>query len=129
MKKFILSFSILFGLAFSSLQAQVYIIEEPGVESMMERYKSLNKANPLVTAWKIQIIATNDRRKMERTISKFAYLYPNIEYEWKHASPYYQVYIGAYEKKEDFMDFLLELKKEFPSAIPVIERISKTKLL
>ena len=109
--------------------AQVDIIEEPGISDLMERYETLNNDNPLVKAWKIQIIATNDRRKMETAISKFSYLYPSMEYEWKHAAPYYQVYIGAFEKKEDFQGFLLELKRDFPSAIPVIEKIKKEKLI
>lgn len=109
--------------------AQIQILEEPAVTDLMNRYESLNKQNTMVKAWRIQILATNDRRKMESAIQKFGRLYPEMEYDWKHNAPYYQIYIGAYEKKEDFEVFLLELKRDFPSSIPVIERIEKSKLL
>lgn len=111
------------------LNAQIAIEEEDGVSNLISRYETLNQQNSAVKAWRIQIIATNDRRKMETAVSKFKRLYPELEYDWKHAAPYYQVYIGAYEKKEDFEAFILQLKKDFPSSIPVIDQIEKSKLL
>ena len=95
----------------------------------MEKYLEINRANDKALAWRIQLITTNDRRKMEATRSKFYAIYPDIRLNWKHESPYYHVQIGAYRRKIDLQYFLMSLKEEFPNAIPVLERIPKKELL
>ncbi len=113
----------------ASLQAQVTIIEEPEITQIMETYKRTNMQTSVVRAWRIQILTTNDRRKMENGIKKFEQLYPAIEYKWEHNPPYYQVRIGAYELREDLEAMLLQLKRDFPSALPVQDEMKKTELL
>lgn len=110
-------------------QAQIRIQEEAGVATMMNDYLSLNRQSSTVKAWRIQIITTPDRRKMEQARGKFAGVYPHLESYWTHENPYYKVKVGAFETKEDLQNFLLELKKDFPSAIPVQDDIEKTELV
>ena len=69
------------------------------------------------------------RRSMEKAILDFERLYPHINFDWEHNAPYYQVRVGAYEKREDLEAFLLEIKKDFPSAIPVQADIEKKELI
>jgi len=109
--------------------AQVTISEEPGITKLMEAYKAQNKKKSTVRAWRIQILTTNDRREMEEGIKKFEMLYPKMRYKWEHNPPYYQVRTGAYELREDLEAKLLELKKDFPSAIPVQAEMKKEELL
>ena len=52
-----------------------------------------------------------------------------MRYKWEHNPPYYQVRTGAYELREDLEAKLLELKKDFPSAIPVQAEMKKGELL
>ena len=109
--------------------AQVTISEEPGITKLMDAYKAQNKKKSTVRAWRIQILTTNDRREMEEGIKKFEMLYPKMRYKWEHNPPYYQVRTGAYELREDLEAKLLELKKDFPSAIPVQAEMKKGELL
>lgn len=109
--------------------AQVTIIEEPEVTKLMDSYKKTNMQTSLVRAWRIQILTTNDRREMEQGIKKFEMLYPEIPYKWEHNPPYYQVRIGAYELRDDLEAMLLQLKRDFPSALPVQAEMKKTELL
>ncbi len=109
--------------------AQVTISEEPGITKLMEAYKAQNKKKSTVRAWRIQILTTNDRREMEEGIKKFEMLYPKMRYKWEHNPPYYQVRTGAYELREDLEAKLLELKKDFPSAIPIQAEMKKEELL
>jgi len=95
----------------------------------MNDYKRINAENPRQKAWKIQIIATNDRRKMEDAISKFSKYFPEHEPNWSHENPYYKVKVGAFETKEDLYSFLLSVKQHFSGAIPVVEEISKSELV
>lgn len=112
-----------------SAQGNVQIIESSQVRSLFDSYVSKNKSEEQIKGWKIQIISTDDRRKMERAKSKFSGMYPDIPLTWSHIVPYYQVRIGGYEKKEDLMSLLMKLKEDFPTATPVRENINKFDLI
>lgn len=128
MKKIILSLLLSFSfLSYGS--AQIVIQEEPAITRLMQVYKSKNAQTPIIRAWRIQIMATSDRMEMEQTYNKFERLYPHIDYSWEHNPPYYQVRVGAFEKKEDLEATLLELKKDFPYSIPVQDDIAKEDLV
>lgn len=118
------SFSIVFG-----LKAQVVIQEEDSIRRFMQDYQASNTKNSTQKAWKIQIIATNDRRKMENAISKFERYFPEHDTNWTHENPYYKVKVGAFETKEDLYSFLLTVKQHFSGAIPVVEDIEKSELV
>ena len=120
---------IIFVFCTISLSAQVIINEEPEIRSIMNAYEQSNKSEEIVRGWRIQIMTTNDRSEMEAGLLKFERLYPHIDFKWEHNPPYYQVRIGAYEKKVDLEAFMIELKKEFPSSIPVQDDIKKTEIL
>ncbi len=123
---FLLSLIMIFS-GFS--YGQVTIKEEPEIQELMNRYIQNNSDTPMVRAWRIQIITTNDRSSMDRALVDFRKLYPNNKYEWSHNPPYYQVRTGAYEKKSDLEAFLLKIKKDFPSAIPVQDDIDKKEII
>jgi len=125
-RSFLLCLFILCGF---SLSAQLSLTEEDSVRELIERYRDTNMQKPIIKAWRIQIITTDDRREMEQAKSKFEMLYPHIDFSWEHNAPYYKVKIGAYEKKEDLESFLLELKKEFPFSLPVQDDIKKSELI
>ncbi len=122
--------AILFSLfVVFGLKAQVQIQEEESIRRFMLDYERVNAENSKQKAWKIQIIATNDRRKMEEAISKFERYFPDHETNWSHENPYYKVKVGAFETKEDLYSFLLTVKEHFRGAIPVVENIEKAELV
>jgi hypothetical protein len=121
---------MLVGMTPTTLSGQKeYLQEQPSITSMMKAWIKYNQANETVRGWRIQIITTDDRRKMDQTRSKFAGLYPDIPSNWEHESPYYKVQIGAYDNKLEVQAFLQELKEDFPLAIPVMDDIKKTELI
>ena len=120
---------ILFLLFTAASYAQVTVKEDPSITRLMQSYEQSNKEEPIVRGWRIQIMTTNDRSQMEAGLLKFERLYPHINYKWEHNPPYYQVRIGAFEKKNDLEAYLIEFKKEFPSSIPVQDDIKKTEIL
>ena len=126
--KLVLAILFSFLIVFS-VKAQVNIQEEESVSRFMNDYKRINTENPKQKAWKIQIIATNDRRKMEDAISKFSKYFPDHKPDWSHENPYYKVKVGAFETKEDLYSFLLAVKQHFSGAIPVVENIAKSELV
>lgn len=125
-------FTLLMALMCSSQgysQGNVNMSYSSNIEQMMDKFITDNKQSESIKGWRIQIITTDDRRKMESAISKFSALYPGTEVKWNHVPPYYRVRVGAYENKMQLMAFLLDLKKDFPAVIPVVDDIQKTELV
>jgi len=110
-------------------QGEVTVNVSPTIETMMDNFVTKNKDETTVKGWRIQIITTDNRRKMETARGKFSGLYPDMEVKWNHVAPYYRVRVGAYENKMQLMGFLLELKRDFPGVIPVMDNIKKTELI
>ena len=129
MKKRLFTLLLLFLIYGNSFTQGVSITEHDGVATLMNNYIYKSKAEPYLDGWRIQIITTNDRRRMEQVRSKFRWMYPNINLSWEHVSPYYLVKIGAYQDKMELQSFLNELKSDFPSAIPIKDRVKKEELI
>lgn len=107
---------LLFGfLLFSfGLSAQnVQIIEEPPITTMMDRFVEINKAKANVDGWRIQILATTDRQKLETVKQTFRYQYPNIPIDWIHSKPYYKLRAGAFATKLEALRLKYILEQEY----------------
>jgi len=104
-----------------SLQAQGNITEkvDPAVASLMKRYVDINKSTKTISGWRIQILATTDRQKVEDALNKFTSLYPNISADWIQSKPYYKLRAGAYTSKRDAIAAQYLLKMDYPTAYPV----------
>ena len=110
-------------------QGNVTVNTSLSIDQMMDSFTTKNRAETSIKGWRIQIITTDDRRKMEAARGKFSGLYPDIKVKWNHVAPYYRVKVGAYENKMQLMGFLLELKYDFPGVIPVMDNIRKSELV
>ncbi len=119
----------LFLLPLCTYGQNVTVVEDPSIISMMQKFVSANQGEETIRGWRIQIITTDDRRQMEKARSKFLGMYPDIKLSWEHVSPYYKVQIGAYETRMSLQPFLLELKNDFRSAIPVMDNVKKSELI
>lgn len=116
MKKYI-SVIIFSFFCFASMQAQIVITEDTNVSSLLQRHVDQNKMSTSISGWRIQLMATADRRKVEKEESNFSQNYPTIRVNWEHAKPYYKLKAGAFATKLDATRTLKELKKDYPSAI------------
>ncbi len=120
MKKFILPL-VLLAICFGSAQAQGNINEkvDPAISSLMKRYVDGNKSTKTVSGWRIQILATTDRQRVEEALKKFESLYPNIAADWIQSKPYYKLRAGAYTSKQEAIAAQYLLKSDYPTAYPV----------
>ena len=117
--KNLMLFIILFSCSFALLQAQnVTINEDFPIGKMMDSYTAKSKSTYQIDGWRIQIMATTDRRKMEEAKSEFLTNYPNISVDWTHSKPYYRLRAGAFTSKLDASRLLYILKEDYPSAYP-----------
>lgn len=112
-----------------STAQNIQVSEDAGVSAAMQRYMADSKANQNMKGYRIQIITTDDRRKMEAAQSKFKAMYPEIFLDWEHVVPYYKIKVAGFRSKLDLQPFLVELREHFPSAIPIVDDIHKRELL
>jgi len=109
---------VLFLIVSSQVQAQqnVYVKEATIVTRMMFHLVQQNQLNEYVPGWRIQILATTDRRMLEKVKTEFQRDYPGILIDWQHDKPYYKLRAGAFASKLEATELLYRLKKKFPSA-------------
>ena len=110
---FLLSFSLQ-----TTFAQNINVDEEYNVSRMMARFGEINKMQTSVPGWRIQLVATTDRRKMESTREAFIRKYPGITIDWQHAKPYYRLRAGAFRTKLEAIRVLDRLKRDYPSAFP-----------
>lgn len=97
----------------NALNAQVNTKEDPSVGKMMESYVSANKAKATVEGWRIQILATTDRQRLESVKQTFQYRYPNVPIDWVHSNPYYQLRAGAFLTKLEALRLKYILEQDY----------------
>ncbi|MEM1323076.1 MAG: SPOR domain-containing protein [Bacteroidota bacterium] len=120
MKSMLLFSTLLLATSFGTLQAQsgITVEEESTITSMMNKMVEINRYKETIEGWRIQILATTDRRKMEDARQKFQSRYPNISIDWTHTKPYYKLRAGAFTSKLEATRLLYQLKRDYPSAYP-----------
>lgn len=119
MSRFLIIVGFLFFFLTNSKGQNVIIKEEPLITSMMEKFTALNKASGNIEGWRIQILATTDRQRMENVKQTFQYRYPNIPIDWEHKKPYYKLRAGAFATKLEAMRLKYILDEEYPGTYPV----------
>ncbi len=92
---------------------------DPKVAQLMKAFVDKNKSTTTVAGWRIQIMATSDKQRMESELLRFQNLYPFVKADWVHAKPYFKVRAGAFTSKRDAMRTLHLLQNDYPTAYPI----------
>ena len=120
MKKFSLLLScFIFCCALAQAQGKVTETVDPKVAQLMKTFVDNNKASTTIKGWRIQILASTDRQRVENALYQFKALYPNVPADWVHAKPYYKIRAGAFASKREAFRILYLLKQDYPAAYPV----------
>jgi hypothetical protein len=103
---------------------------DPILKEMTTQYAASNKAQASESGWRVQILATTDRQRLESVQQSFRYHYPNIPVDWEHNPPYYKLQAGAFSTKLDALRLKFILSKEYEGLYLVRdESIAKGELL
>ena len=112
-------------------QSQSIVVhEETIVTQIMDKYEEINTERTFVDGWRIQLLATADRQKMETERRNFQYRYPSVTVNWVHSSPYYKLRAGAFTSKLEALRLKYILSQDY-SGIYLVkdEKIKKEELL
>jgi hypothetical protein len=109
-----LMLSLLTAMTLPVAAQNIYVEEDEPIGQMMDRFAELNKAKSSVEGWRVQILATADRQRLETVKQSFQYRYPKIPIDWTHSKPYFKLRAGAFVSKLDAMRLKFILEQDYP---------------
>ncbi len=130
MRKPLILTSFLLVFVCGSIFSQATLVEDVPIGDMMKKFEQLNKSDLTISGWRLQVMATTDRYKVEREMEKLKSLYPNLKnVDWEHSKPYYKLRAGAFATRLDALRVKNQISQHFTGAYPAKDRIAKADLL
>ncbi len=98
----------------SNLAAQsVTVKTEPGIDALMELFQTENEAESKVDGWRVQILATTDRNRLNTVESEFKVNYPSVLVDWVHTKPYHKLRAVPFQTKQEAERLKYTLVRQF----------------
>ena len=105
------------------------IIEQTRITDLMERWRMHNMENKEVRGFRVQILATTDRRHMEAVQRAFERKYPDYPIHMNNNEPYWYLKTGAFLTQQKAQAFMKQMSKEYPASLIVTDMIKGEELL
>jgi len=112
-----------------TMRGQGQLIEQTRVTDLMDRWKAHNMSNKEVRGFRVQILATTDRRQMETIQREFERRYPDYPVHFAHNEPYWYLKTGAFLTNQKAQAFMKQMAKEYPASLIVTDMIKGEELL
>lgn len=112
MKNVLIISLLLFFTIYAEAQ-NIRVTEDPPIDEMMEKFVAINRSRTFVDGWRIQILATTDRQRLESARQRFQYRYPNIAIDWVHSNPHYKLRAGAFSTKLEALRLKYILERDY----------------
>ncbi|MEM9929236.1 MAG: SPOR domain-containing protein [Bacteroidota bacterium] len=110
-------------------QSAVSIKTEAGIDDLMELFLTANEEESKVDGWRVQILATPDRNRLETVESAFKVNYPSVPVDWVHSKPYYKLRAGAFQTKQEAERLKYTLSRQFEGVYLVKDKVGENELL
>ncbi|MFT7120516.1 MAG: hypothetical protein ACJAZ9_000690 [Neolewinella sp.] len=110
-------------------QSSISIQADDKVEGLLELFQTENEEVTKVPGWRVQVLATTDRNRLETVESAFKVNYPSISVDWVHTKPYYKLRAGAFQTKQEAERLKYTLSKQFEGVYLVKDDVSENQLL
>jgi len=119
------------AIGFSSLLAQgsVEVTADASVSRLLNAFMQTNEETTTVQGWRVQILATTDRQRLEAVESRFERQYPSVPVDWVHTSPYYKLRAGAFLTKLEAERLKFSLSRDFEGVYLVRDEVEESELL
>ncbi|MEO5906646.1 MAG: hypothetical protein ABIQ11_07965, partial [Saprospiraceae bacterium] len=110
-------------LILASHKAEAQIIEEASVTDLMDRWRLHNMGTKEVRGYRVQILASTDRRHVETVQRAFERKYPDYPVHFAHNEPYFYLKTGAFIANQKAQGFMKKMAKEYPASLIVTDMI------
>lgn len=91
---------------------------DPSIDQLLRNWVYQNRANPGIDGWRLQLLSTTDRTRVEAGKTEFLNLFPTVPADWVHEKPYYKLRVGAFFTRQEALAFLPQLSAYYPGAYP-----------
>lgn len=112
-----------------SAQNRVVITPDADVARVLDIFADVSEVETQVEGWRVQILATTDRRRLEAVESDFKVNYPSVPVDWVHNKPYYKLRAGAFQKKQEAERLRQTLGRQFEGVYLVKADVGEGELL
>lgn len=131
MKRFALLICLYLFLGPAAQSQEIQWIVQPEVEELLKTHIENNRQQEEWKGYRVQILATTDRMKMEEEKTRFEnYFAGEFPLNWIHEKPWYKLRAGAFLSKLDAQRTLFRLKERYPGAyLTEVENIEPNELL
>jgi len=125
----LLLFAFLIGLSGNIAAQAVTVKTEPGIDALMELFQTENETENKVDGWRVQILATTDRNRLNTVENQFKVNYPSVPVDWVHTKPYYKLRAGAFQTKQEAERLKYTLGRQFEGVYLIKDKVGKNELL
>ncbi|PHI19022.1 hypothetical protein CEQ90_14705 [Lewinellaceae bacterium SD302] len=130
--KGILSCLFLFGLFTTqglTGQSAISVSPDEDVARLLNAFIQVNTAETKTEGWRVQVLATTDRQRLESVQAQFKLNYPSIPVDWVHTKPYYKLRAGAFQTKQEAERLKYTLGRQFDGVYLVKDEVNESELL
>lgn len=127
----ILSFiMIFFALAMNAQTANgnaVIIYNDPQIENLVELHIDYNEEFPLIDGYRIQLLMRAGNTALDEANQikdEFEENYPEINTYVTFREPYYRLRVGDFRTRLEAMEFMEKLKRSYPQAWVIKDKIT-----
>lgn len=110
----------------SQSRGNVNIVQDPVIDTLVQKHILLNQLQPTIDGWRIQIFfesGNNAKVLANRSRDRFLETYPDQGAYLTFNEPYYKVRIGNFRTRMDAEGFLQKIISEFPTAYIVPDNV------
>ncbi|MEL6273518.1 MAG: SPOR domain-containing protein [Bacteroidota bacterium] len=129
MNKLAILIFLIIGSASLTAQSNIIVRPDADVSKLLNAFVQANAAQNRVEGWRVQILATTDRQRLETVQSNFKLNYPSIPVDWVHNKPYFKLRAGAFQTKQEAERLKYTLGRQFDGVYLVKARVSEDELL
>lgn len=120
---------LLCGSSQLAAQSSISVKTEAGIDDLLELFQTVNESESKVDGWRVQILATTDRNRLETVENQFKVNYPSVPVDWVHTKPYYKLRAGAFQTKQEAERLKHTLEKQFEGVYLVKDKVGENELL
>lgn len=100
---------------------------KPRLDSLISVIAEKNREVKYAVGYRITVFNGNDRAEYDRTKKKIRELLPDIRIYDSFSNPTYRIKVGDFTEKTDALSPYLTLKKDFPAARLIRDRVNLVK--
>lgn len=105
--------------------------QDSAIHNLVLRHIEKNKRDPRISGYRIRIysdLGTHARKESEKVKAEFYEKFPEIPVYRDYVQPYYKVYVGDFRTKIEAIKSLKRIRREFPSAFVIPDKINLPEL-